>query len=120
MKWDNGTENPKRNARIAKKVAKYRRERRGYFEVLGVALYSPQLSREKVRVLKVEARKLAWMRHTRIIFEHLAIHKRLGYDAIKIRTLEPTVGKVLRSKLVHRRDVEFWKTQFTVVEVVGL
>lgn len=124
MSWIEGTENRKRNTRIAKKVAKYRASRKGYVAVLGAALYYPLLSKEQVRQLKVEARKLARMCHTRMVFEHLAIHKRYNYDTVKLRIRKPNdkpipnIYTTLYSKLVARKDVEFWKTQLDVVEVV--
>jgi hypothetical protein len=122
VNWTDGTDNRKRNARIAKKVAKWRRTKKSLTMLLGTALYCPGLTPNTVRALKKHARELP-MRHARKIFEHLAVHKRFGYDTVKLRVRKgkenpPNNYTTVYSKLVSRKDVEFWKGILDVFDVV--
>lgn len=124
MSWVDGTDNRKRNARIAKKVRKYRATKKNVTLLLGQALWYPALTKGQALAIKRRARATLAMKHVRLIFTHLAVHKRYNYDTVKLRIRKPNdkpipdVYTAIYSKLVARKDVEFWKTQLDVFEVV--
>lgn len=138
MKVNSFYDNGKRKPRVVKKLSKKFYDNRGLVKYLGLAMFVPGLTKAKCASLKRSCRS-APMRVKRLIHEHLAFHKRIGYTAVKLRYhpdklryTKMLVGKhrnhpttrstditfSIVSKLVPEKDVSFWETMLNVSSII--